>query len=375
MNKLKVLIADDTALYRRILTDAVKNTGHATVEYAVSNGAIVIERLRQHDDIDVVLLDVFMPELDGIDTLRIIKKEFPDVEVIMISGEASSSAENTVEALKLGAVDFIMKPKGEDASENIDKITNSLRGLFALINVKKCSKSIEQITGRRVKIVPKQTEDEDVEKSRTKEKAADKSKPLTKVDLILIASSTGGPSALEKVLTCIPHDIKKPILIVQHMPPDFTKALSKSLDRKCSINVKEGEDGEIIKDGGAIIAPGGFHMIVESADGRKKIRLIDTPHVNGVKPAADVLFESVSREYSGKNVLVAVLTGMGSDGMRGVEKLKNRCNCYCITQSERTCVVYGMPRSVYEKGLSDESLDIEDIGVRIVQLVSGMSGM
>ena len=191
-------------------------------------------------------------------------------------------------------------------------------------------------------------------------------------DLIVIASSTGGPIALDTVFGQLPADINVPILVVQHMPPEFTNVLAQTLNKKYNLEVKEGSDGDKVKPGRAIIAPGGKHMVVSSAKGfGNEIHLLDTPYVNGVRPSADVLFHSVAKEYKGKNVLAVVLTGMGSDGTQGIREMKEECNCYCITQSENTCVVYGMPKCVYEAGLSDEVGDLKEIAFRMYQIVRG----
>lgn len=190
-------------------------------------------------------------------------------------------------------------------------------------------------------------------------------------DLVLIASSTGGPSALDKVLSNLSKDFDVPILIVQHMPANFTQMLADSLNKKCALEVREAKDGDIIGEKGIIIAKGGLHMIVVEERGKKIIRLIDAKSVNGVKPAADVLFDSVAQSYTNKRILAAVLTGMGSDGKVGVKKLKDNCKCYCITQSPDSCVVYGMPKSVHNAGLSDEVVDIELMGHRMESLITG----
>jgi two-component system chemotaxis response regulator CheB len=159
------------------------------------------------------------------------------------------------------------------------------------------------------------------------------------IDLVVIASSTGGPAALETVFGQLPTDINVPILIVQHMPPEFTSILAQTLYRKYNQNVKEGSDGDEVKSGRVLIAPGGMHMVVCSSKGfGNEIRLLDTPYINGVRPSADVLFHSIAKEYKCKNILAIVLTGMGNDGTQGIREIKEECNCYCITQSEDTCL-------------------------------------
>lgn len=189
------------------------------------------------------------------------------------------------------------------------------------------------------------------------------------IDLIVIAASTGGPDALESILTKLSGTLRQPILIVQHMPKKFTKIMANILNEKCQLRVAEAQQGDAIIAGQVLIAPGGQHMLVGLELGNKLIaELRDTPYLNGVRPSADVLFQSVAEICKGKNVLAAILTGMGRDGKNGVMEMKKECNCYCLVQSEGTCVVYGMPNSVVEAGLADEILDVEDIAERIQEL-------
>jgi two-component system, chemotaxis family, protein-glutamate methylesterase/glutaminase len=368
LDKLKVLVADDTVIYRKILTQAVEATGFGSVVRTASNGNIALEWLNQDSDIDVILLDAFMPELDGIATLKEVRKCFPEIEAIMISGESSSSAEVTVKALAMGAVDFILKPSGDNSEKNMEKIVNQLKGIFAQIKIKKYT-GMNGSASHNHK--PLKTSDKAAGAAIFAEKLKTVTPILPTVDLVLIASSTGGPSALEAVLTGLPQNFRKPILIVQHMPPQFTRVLAENLDKKSQISIKEGTSGDMVENGKAIIAPGGMHMIVDSSPGQSKIiKLDDSPYVNGVKPAADILFQSVAKAYKGCNILAVILTGMGIDGKQGIAEIKRQCNCYCISQSESTCVVYGMPRSVHEAGLSDETVDLKDISTRISQISS-----
>lgn len=192
-----------------------------------------------------------------------------------------------------------------------------------------------------------------------------------KPDIIAIASSTGGPSALRKVCAKLSENIDVPILIVQHMPKGFTRSLAESLNVISKLEVKEAEDGEEIKPGKIYLASGGLHTIVSYERNKKVIRMEDSPSINGVKPAADRLFMSISEIYKGKNVLAVVVTGMGKDGAVGVKYIKTNCHCFCITESKKTAVIYGMPKSVVELGLSDEEVDLEKIPEEINRIVLG----
>jgi two-component system chemotaxis response regulator CheB len=361
-DKLKVLIVDDSLIYRKILAAAVDSTGLATASQTASNGVIALERLAQQH-FDVVLLDQLMPELTGLETLAVIKDKYPDLAVIMISDCTKENATVTVRALEMGALDFILKPSDASPDRNMEIIKNHLHILFAQVKIKRSTanvtKSLVRDHGRQ-----------ESEPSKKPAFARDRKKTkLKKVDLTVIATSTGGPVALEQICSLLTPDIKKPILVVQHMPPEFTRVLAESLSRKCLLPVSEGSEGAPVNDGEIVIAPGGYHMVVRGLDDcRRIIRLEETAFVNGVRPAADVLFRSVADTYSGMDILAVILTGMGNDGTAGVNELKQKCNCYCITQSEATCTIYGMPKSICDAGLSDETVDLENIAKRMQQI-------
>lgn len=357
MEKLKILVADSSVVYRKLISEAVEATGMGNVERTASNGSIALEWLSQ-EQFDVVLLEDSMPGMSGIETLSTVKRLYPYTEVIMISSSDLGSAAVTIKALNLGALDFILKNEQLDPKREVQLIKSQLQMLFAQIKIKKFSLVDENI-------IKAQEKKSVVEEFRSE---ANKIKKIawSGADVVLIASSTGGPAALETILGGLPADFDKPILVVQHMPPQFTRILAETLDRKCALGVSEGKDGDNVVEGRVIIAPGGLHMAVSSQNSSGKvIKLDNSPFVNGVRPSADVLFNSAAEAYSGRNVLSVILTGMGNDGVQGVRELKKKCNCYCMTQSEASCVVYGMPRCIYEAGLADEVVDIKEISRRM----------
>ncbi len=191
-------------------------------------------------------------------------------------------------------------------------------------------------------------------------------------ELLLIASSTGGPSAIERLFSGLPKNLGLPVLIVQHMPPGFTYNFAANLSRSLNMDFREAKDGDELLNDRILIAPGGYHMVINN---EKKISITDGELVNGVKPSADILFESVAKHYKGRRILVIVLTGMGSDGKNGVQSLSSQCQIYCITQDEESCVVYGMPRSIVEAKLSDATLNINKIaGAITLKLNLGGNG-
>lgn len=353
MEKLKVLIVDDSMVYRNILKRAVEDTEMGSVLNTAPNGEIALEWLSQKE-FDVVLLDIFMPGLSGIEVLKIIKKTYPNIGVVMVSSEEAGDANVTLKALEMGALDFILKPTGNNAKTNAETMKNIIKAVFAQLIV---NRNINKTINKSIEAPIKNPEGNIY-----------KREYFNKADLILIASSTGGPAALKTLFSSINGKINKPVLIVQHMPAQFTKSLAKSLNEGSKLFIKEGEMGELLRNGCAFIAPGGFHMRVTSIESGEKVITIDkSEYVNGVRPAADILFKSVAKEYKQKNILVIILTGMGEDGTEGVRELKKNCNCYCVTQSEESCVVYGMPKSICEEGLSNETVHIKDIGSKIIK--------
>lgn len=367
MEKLKVLIADGNITCRKAIAEAVDRTGLGAVQHIASTGSIAVEWLKQ-DIVDVVLIDVSILTNEGLGILKTIKKEYKAVEVIITSTQEPVNAAVTLEALKLGAMDFILKPPDICGERGVESIKSYLHTLFAQIKIRRYSSGVPD-TGRYEAAAERDT---DVKAAASVQAKRSSARKLSwgAVDLVVIAASTGGPYALETVLCGLPAGFSKPVLVVQHMPPDFTNILAQALDKKSGLKVSEARDSDPVREGHAIVAPGGLHMTVESSDASGKVlKLLDTPFVNGVKPSADVLFHSVAKAYEGRNILAVILTGMGNDGTQGIAEIRKRCGCYCITQSEKTCVVYGMPRSVYEAGLSDETADIGMIAERIVQIV------
>lgn len=349
MSRLSVLIVDDSGLYRRILSEAVTDAAADSEVLVAENGLKALEILTAKRA-DACLLDVNMPVMDGLETLKRVKMSHPQLPVIMVSGDSKDGPALTVQALRLGALDFITKPLDQDFETNMLLMSSHLKALFD---------HIRKRGGRKAPQSP------------TKAGRCVGSAGFRPADLVLIASSTGGPVALEKVIPKLSADFPKPVLVVQHMPPDFTRAFSESLDRKSRISVREAKEGDGITPGRVLIAPGGYHIKMERVSAsERRIRLEKSEPVCGVRPSADVLFASAASAYEKMNVLAVVLTGMGKDGTDGVAALKEKTNCRCITQGEGSCVVYGMPRSICESGLSDEVFDIEEIAEQIELNVS-----
>jgi len=368
LERLRVLIAEKDIMYRKILADAVGLTDYGQVTHISSSGQIALDWLSQ-SEIDVVLLDVCIIKTDGINVLNEMLTSYGNTAVVITGTNSPEDAVVVLEALKLGALDVLLKTSYSDRETSLNGIRGYLHTLFAQIKVKNYSSPADE--NMQIKQL-------DTLKPAEKERTfiqGEKRAPLG-TDLLVIASSTGGPQALQRILSEISPDFNKPVLVVQHMPLDFTRVLAQSLDKKCKLPVREAGDGEMVEAGKVLIAPGDSHMVLERKnDSDVLIRLEKSPPVNGLRPSADKLFDSVTKTYKKSKILVVVLTGMGNDGTKGIVEIRNQCECYCITQSENSCIVYGMPKSVYDAGLSDEVSDIGDIAKRINQInMCGGSG-
>lgn len=368
LSALRVLVVDDTAMYRRVLTETVDSSGLAGPCESAANGRIALEKLRTHMA-DLVLLDVEMPELGGLETLDEIRRNWPDTTVIMVSAANRSSTQITVEALQRGALDFIPKPEGDSPQHSMQELRRQLLPQLEMLatrrNLRHAKGASQPLTISRAAT------------SRIEYKApavapptppAPAAAPFGRCQVVAIAASTGGPNALTTVLSQLPADLGVPVLVVQHMPPVFTRSLAESISRKSPLPVYEAQDGQPVVPGQILLAPGGLHMVVRCVNTQLVVGLTDGPPENGCRPAADVMFRSVAACHAQGGILGVVMTGMGRDGCEGVRAMKRR-GCYCLTQSQSTCVVYGMPQAVDTQGLSDEQVDLANLAGRIRSLV------
>jgi two-component system, chemotaxis family, protein-glutamate methylesterase/glutaminase len=364
-----VLIVDDTVVYRKILAEVVGPLVDGGTVATAPSGALALKKLAQNK-FDVVLLDVQMPEMDGIETLTRIRAEFPAVAVVMVSAATAKGSETAIKALNLGALDLIQKPQGRDAADSTRQLRAEIGTVLKVIATRRlmaCGRSpagpMTAPAGAATAIAPPP-----LARPATPIYRGPRLNPVPGTfNLLAVGASTGGPEALSRVIPHLPGDFPLPVVLVQHMPPVFTAALADDLDRKSPLRVKEAADGDPVVPGTVLIACGGRHMTVKGEGDALVTRMDDGPPENSCKPAVDVLFRSIGNAAGSRNVLAVVLTGMGADGALGVRTLKQK-RCYCITQSAVTCVVYGMPHAVDEAGLSDESMDIGDIAARVSAL-------
>lgn len=361
---LKIMVVDDTITYRMILKEVLKGIPNTEVTATAIHGEDALQKLTECP-VDLMLLDLEMPRLNGIETLREVRKRYPALGVVMISSTSLGSAHMTMQALEAGAIDFIAKPDGQNASDNIEKLRARLRPIInnLLVSMRAPHKTLSEVV-----------------KSQQSASGPLPSKlnnmPAIHFDVLAIGISTGGPKALMELIPNLPGDLGVPILIVQHMPPVFTASLAESLSRHSQMVVKEAVDMEPVIPNQIYLAPGGYHMgLQRNAIGMTPtINLNQDPPENSCRPSVDVLFRSLGPIY-GKNILVVIMTGMGSDGAKGVQGLKKFPHCYCLTQSADSCVIYGMPRAVDELGLSDEKVPLGNLAERITRLIKGGNGL
>jgi len=304
------------------------------------------QRIIMRQNVDVIVVDLEISGLDFAAFFRSVMMEVPRALVLATAQQSSVSDALCDEAMTEGAHDYFIKPINDSYNANYDKVKQKITALFA--NVPKGIKKKEK----------------DFIKTSINNNIKNESIEVNPA-VILIAASTGGPMALESILSGLPADFPVPVVIVQHMAMTFLNSLRNHLSQKSKLNIKIAEEGERIIAGTTYLAPGGIHTRLEK-NGR--IAFDDSPPINGIRPAADILFKSAAVSFAGRGVLAVILTGMGNDGAAGLEALKDKTNCYCIAQSESSSVVYGMPRAAAEAGLADNILDINDIVPKIINL-------
>ncbi|MFN4131499.1 MAG: chemotaxis response regulator protein-glutamate methylesterase [Caldimicrobium sp.] len=341
VEKIRVLVVDDSAIMRKLITDILKKEPQIEVVGQATNGKEALEKARQLKP-DVITLDIEMPEMDGLTALKYLKEERLPAKVIMFSSLTQEGAKATIEALSLGAYDFVPKPSTKSFLESVKKIEEEL------IPKIKNAKPLPESLIIKPSILPQIKLRSGIYRA------------------LGIGVSTGGPQTLAEIFRNFPPKFPFPVFIVQHMPPLFTKQLASRLDKESPIKVKEAEEGEIVKEGVAYLAPGDYHMEVILENRVKKIHLHQGPPRNNCRPSVDVLFESLAKVYNG-TCLVMVLTGMGKDGLEGARKIKEKGGGV-IAQDAQSSIVFGMPRAVIEAKLADEVLNLNDIPRRIREL-------
>jgi len=376
---IQILVVDDTVTYRQILSKLVGEIKDTQLVGTASNGKIALSKIKIKD-VDLVLLDMYMPVMNGLETLQSIKKEYPHIEVIMLSAFEKGNANLTMQALEKGALDFITKPSEDSVEKNIAKLRSALIPLMSLVKTRKFSRKARKLSlsqsksesirePNRIQAKPIHELKTSTEKSIVKKQTIPQQKirTISRIDVVALGVSTGGPNALLQLIPHLEKDFSVPILAVQHMPPMFTASLAERLDKQSQIKICEAGDGQRVESGVMYIAPGGRHMVVKKSVGGYNVNLIDTPPVNSCRPAVDVLFRSVLNVYGG-NVLTVIMTGMGNDGAAGVSAIRRKGG-YSIIQDEASSVVWGMPGAVAKSDNADETIALNKLATRIQEIV------
>ncbi len=355
MPKIKVLIADDSVVVRKMLSDTMNQDPAIEVVGTAANGSICLKKIPLVKP-DIISLDIEMPEMNGLETLEKIRGEWPDLPVIMFSTLTQSGATATLDALAKGATDYVTKPSTVTGlDQGIELIKNEL-----ILKIKAlCSESAGlDIPTNLPK--PKPAVTQSIDPKYTKGL-----KSLHRVDVVAIGVSTGGPSALASLMPSFPSNFPVPIVIVQHMPPYFTKLLADRLNSQATVTVQECTSGSVLQPGHVYIAPGDYHLVVEHHKDDVVALINQKPHENSCRPSVDVLFRSVAKVF-GRNALAVVLTGMGHDGADGCQHIQDRGG-QVIAQDEATSVIWGMPGFVIKGRLADKILPLDQIAEEIIQ--------
>jgi two-component system chemotaxis response regulator CheB len=373
---ITVLIVDDSALMRNLIGRMIEATPGLAVAEKAMNGVFALQKIPRVNP-DVIVLDLEMPEMNGIEFLKERKKLGISIPVVILSSIAARGAEITMEALALGASDFIQKPSGS-VSEDIHTVKDTLVGMllgyggqYRRTQGKRVVPTVDFTAKTLTPLSTGPARSESVG-SILGLSGTEAPKPITpirghaKTEIIAIGISTGGPDALRVVFANLDKDLKTPIVVVQHMPQGFTSEFAKSLDRLCPLTVKEAEEGEEILSGRILIAQGNKHLEVERRAGKVVAHLSDAPLVSGHRPSADVLFASVALVYT-NHALGVIMTGMGRDGAAQLGTIY-REGGMTLGQDEGSSVVYGMPRAAFELGYVQEQVSLEKMARRICDI-------
>ena len=344
MAKIRVLVVDDSAVIRRLVSDALAADPAIEIAGTAPNGHIALEKIPQLNP-DIITLDVEMPEMNGLETIRAIRKSWPGLPVIMFSSLTERDASTTLDALAAGATDYVAKPNN----------TGSLDASVARVRDDLIPKIKGLAAPRATRIPPRLPS------------ATAPHSVRRRIDIVAIGASTGGPNALAEVIPSFPENFPVPIVIVQHMPPLFTRMLARRLDANSPLGIREGEPGQALQPGQAWLAPGDYHMTLAHESRGARIELNQDAPENSCRPAVDVLFRSVAAVY-GPNVLGVVLTGMGSDGLRGSQAIRE-AGGQIFVQDEASSVVWGMPGAIVAAGQADRVYALDQIGPEVVRQI------
>lgn len=368
-----ILLVDDSALMRRVLCDIIESDKRFRVQDRAVNGLDALSLLSRKT-YDAVVLDVNMPQMNGLELLKELQKRKISAKIIMASTDTADGAKVTLDALELGALDFIHKPTSALDCRNGTFRQGLLRILAAVTDLETIAPPPSQpMVSSGSATIPRTSDTGRTGAALTAGKPEKRipSGPSGKAvynpgtQIVALASSTGGPKALQAVIPKLPANLKVPVVVVQHMPPGFTASLAERLNSLSEVSVKEAAEGDVLMPGNVYVAMGGKHLNVLNMAGKYTIHYSDEPSREGVKPCANYMYESLMDSKFDRIVCV-VLTGMGADGTEGIGHLKEKKKIHVIVQEASTCAVYGMPKSAVNAGLADQIVPLEQIAQEII---------
>jgi len=365
MDKIKIIVVDDSAFMRKAISDMIEEEKDFEVVAKLRDGRELIEKVDKYNP-DIITLDVHMKDLDGLATLKELKKLDKSYPVLMVSSATTEGSELTLECLDNGAISFITKPSGSISLDIMKVQKNLIEEIRSITSNVKPKKKLNNIDNNKFNISSNSAVSNTIV---AKEKSVNSSWSVPKnrkIDAVVIGASTGGPKALQEVLTKLPANLGVPVFVVQHMPEGFTKVFSERLDKVCAMRVVEAAEGMKINNDTIYIAKGGQHMTVGA---NNAIRLNEEPSIWGVRPAVDKLFNSAIKVYGG-NLVSAILTGMGRDGADGTSNIKDSGGI-TISEDKSTCTIYGMPKAAFETGKVDLVAPLNEIASKIIKIVKG----
>lgn len=349
----KILVVDDSALMRRVISDILSEDSRFEVTKTAKDGEEALALVKA-EKFDAIILDINMPKMNGIEFLQELQKNNLHERILVASTDTADGAEVTINALELGALDFIQKPRN-----TLDSKRPAFKDHFLDLLDAVCSVNLNDKT-HLTHPKDKNVIDENVIKCIRNKNNTKSSK------LVALACSTGGPKALQHVIPFLPANMDAPMLVVQHMPEGFTNSLAERLDSLSKVKVTEAKEGDVLEKGHVYIARGGAHMKYDPV--KNSIFYSDEPPREGVKPCANYMYESLIGS-SFDNITCVVMTGMGADGTKGIQALSKTRKLHIISQNEESCTVYGMPKNIYATGLVNQVVDLDSIAQEIIMSV------